>query len=385
MYHGFGYIPGVMAKVAPVNVREIAARAGVSHITVSRALRDAPNVAPATKARVRKVAKELGYTPNPLVGAFTAHIRRRRGEAVGCTLAWLSGQPLNRRPLWLQPYLTGAERRATELGFTLDESICTQDIKAERLAQLIQARGIRGVIIPNLHYFATEVPEIPGVTMVSLGSSFAARPMHTVSPDTFTNVGTLFSHLLSLGYQRIGFCEHRFGAALTQGAAWGAYLFHQQRLTTKNRLPPLAGLGVGRDEPVAHKRFTEWIERYRPDCMVTGFMHARGWLEDMGLSVPGDIGVVHYQMADDTPGWSGIDPFPEAMGAAAVDLLTAHIQRNEYGTPALAKHMKFAGRWVEGQTTRRVRDLPTPEDLDPASHSHTVEWFMREIHSRKSR
>lgn len=368
-----------MAKVAPVNVRDIAARAGVSHITVSRALRDAPNVAPTTKARVQRVAREMGYTPNPLVGAFAAHIRRHRGASTSCTLAWLSGEPLSLQRPWLRPYQVGAARRARELGFVLDESICTENLKAERLAKLIQARGIRGVIIPSLHYFSTEVPEIPGVTTVSLGSSFAARPMHTVSPDTFTNVGTLFSHLLALGYQRIGFCEHRFGAALTQGTAWGAYLFHQQRLPTKNRLPPLVGLGVGRDEPVARKRFAEWIKRYRPDCMVTGFMHARGWLEDMGVSVPDDIGVAHYRMADDTPDWSGIDPFPEAMGAAAVDLLTAHIQRNEYGTPALAKHMKFAGRWVEGQTTRRIRDVSPPKDFDPASHSHTVEWFMREI------
>ena len=48
--------------------------AGLSHVAVSKALRDAPDISAATKARVRKIADELGYTPN--MAARNLYLRR---------------------------------------------------------------------------------------------------------------------------------------------------------------------------------------------------------------------------------------------------------------------------------------------------------------------
>ena len=45
-------------------LKTIGQLAGLSHVAVSKALRDAPDISDATKERVRKIADELGYTPN---------------------------------------------------------------------------------------------------------------------------------------------------------------------------------------------------------------------------------------------------------------------------------------------------------------------------------
>ena len=45
-------------------LKTIARLAGVSHVAVSKALRDAPDISAATKERVKKIAEEIGYTPN---------------------------------------------------------------------------------------------------------------------------------------------------------------------------------------------------------------------------------------------------------------------------------------------------------------------------------
>ena len=45
-------------------LKTIAQIAGLSHVAVSKALRDAPDISAATKERVKKIADELGYTPN---------------------------------------------------------------------------------------------------------------------------------------------------------------------------------------------------------------------------------------------------------------------------------------------------------------------------------
>ena len=56
-----------MDRTAPptaVTIRDLARTLGLSHTTVSRALADHPAIKAQTKARVRELARELGYVPN---------------------------------------------------------------------------------------------------------------------------------------------------------------------------------------------------------------------------------------------------------------------------------------------------------------------------------
>lgn len=53
-----------------VTLRDVAKLSGVSEISVSRVMRDAPNISPDLKAKVRRAATQLGYTPNRLAGAL---------------------------------------------------------------------------------------------------------------------------------------------------------------------------------------------------------------------------------------------------------------------------------------------------------------------------
>src|SRR5512143_413648 len=49
-----------------VSIKDIAARAGVSHSTVSRALSNNPLIAEATRRRLQGLAQEMGYSPNAI-------------------------------------------------------------------------------------------------------------------------------------------------------------------------------------------------------------------------------------------------------------------------------------------------------------------------------
>ena len=52
------------AAVRPLSMADVAARAGVSHQTVSRVVNGHPSVAAHTRERVEQAIAELGYRPN---------------------------------------------------------------------------------------------------------------------------------------------------------------------------------------------------------------------------------------------------------------------------------------------------------------------------------
>ncbi len=63
-----------MAKIG-----DVAKRAGVSVGSVSRVINDHPSVSPATRERVERAVRELGYVPNAIAGS----LRSRRSKMVG--------------------------------------------------------------------------------------------------------------------------------------------------------------------------------------------------------------------------------------------------------------------------------------------------------------
>ncbi len=62
-----------------VTVRDIAQQAGVHYATVSRALSGHPSIPDHTKERIRTIAKQLGYVPDPMLSALAAY-RTRLGR-----------------------------------------------------------------------------------------------------------------------------------------------------------------------------------------------------------------------------------------------------------------------------------------------------------------
>ncbi len=73
---------------ATVTLREVANRAGVSMITVSRALKTPRQVSEATRARVEEAVSTLGYVPNLLAGG----LRSARSHLVMALVPTIRGQ-----------------------------------------------------------------------------------------------------------------------------------------------------------------------------------------------------------------------------------------------------------------------------------------------------
>ena len=65
-----------------ISLKDLAQELDVSISTVSRALKDHPNISPEVKARVKKLADEWGYRPNPLAMGLLRQNTRTIGVIV---------------------------------------------------------------------------------------------------------------------------------------------------------------------------------------------------------------------------------------------------------------------------------------------------------------
>src|SRR5450759_811497 len=92
--------------IAMVRLKDIAALAGVSVMTVSKSLRDAPDVSDATRARIRLLADQMGYVPD----SSAQGLRTRTTKLFGLVVPTMTDPIFSR-------VLLAIEEQAHELGY----------------------------------------------------------------------------------------------------------------------------------------------------------------------------------------------------------------------------------------------------------------------------
>jgi len=53
--------------------------------------------------------------------------------------------------------------------------------------------------------------------------------------------------------------------------------------------------------------FRTWIKDQRPDVVIACIFEVGGWLKQLGLKTPEDIGLAHINLGPLEQGWSGLD------------------------------------------------------------------------------
>lgn len=179
-------------------MRDVAALAGVSTMTVSRVLRGEPKVAAEARERVFGAVRSLGYRRNE--NARGLRLGHKSG-LVGLVVTNLAN------PFYSQLAL-GLEEAATALGMNVVLGNTGEDPTREtELVDALAARQPSGlVIVPagheHVHLSRQSLPDIPVV--------FATRPpigveADCVLVDDFTGAREATSLLIHHGHQRIAF------------------------------------------------------------------------------------------------------------------------------------------------------------------------------------
>jgi DNA-binding LacI/PurR family transcriptional regulator len=176
-----------------VTAHDVASRAGVSQPTVSLVLSGNPKarVSAETRARVVRVAEELGYRPNALAQGLV----RRRSFALGIVIPDLENP-------FFAAVVSGAEKVAAREGYAV--FLCEAgETSAEAHLDALRARQIDGVILDAVGAAALNPARLGGMQAVLVDELLAPYP--AVVSDAEQAGELAARHLLSLGHTRMAF------------------------------------------------------------------------------------------------------------------------------------------------------------------------------------
>ncbi len=184
-----------------VRLKDIAAQAGVSMMTVSKALRDAPDVSDATRDRIRKLAEAMGYVPD----STAQGLRNRATKLFGLIL------PTVTNPVFAR-VICAIEERTYELGYELLYAHTLNLIQREETSiRHMLARRVEGLFIYPVHRLQPEAriyqelaaSKLP-IVLLGQTAPFCSQFLSVASDDEPASFEAT-RHLLELGHRRIAF------------------------------------------------------------------------------------------------------------------------------------------------------------------------------------
>src|SRR5207248_4746152 len=272
-----------------VRLKDIAARAGVSLMTVSKALRDAHDVSATTKTRIKLLAQQLGYVPD----SSAQGLRTRTTKLFGVAVSSLTNPIVSRVVLAI-------EERAYELGYDvlLAHSLNIPE-REEACVRRFLSRRVDGLFIAPVYRIATEAriyQELAArrVPTILLGHSapFCSQFI-SVASDDLLGSSAATQHLLKLGHKRIVFLSGPLAAP------WSLERFEGYRralreagLDVDEKLVFQAGRGIDDGRKAALQMINESCDATAVqtvnDLVGVGCAEA---LVKQGLKIPDDISV----------------------------------------------------------------------------------------------
>jgi LacI family repressor for deo operon, udp, cdd, tsx, nupC, and nupG len=176
-----------------VSIEDVAARAGVSTATVSRALRGLPNVSEITRERVRDAARALDYVVSPSASSLATGRTSTVGVVVPYVGRWFFGQ-----------VISGAEAALRQSGFDLLlYTVGAEESRRRFFEELPVRRRVDAVLVLSLPLTDAEVEAIAGLRLPTAMVGASVPGFSSVRIDDVGGASKAVNHLINLGHQRI--------------------------------------------------------------------------------------------------------------------------------------------------------------------------------------
>ncbi|HEV9036099.1 MAG TPA: LacI family DNA-binding transcriptional regulator [Puia sp.] len=315
--------------IRPATIKDIAQRLNISISTVSRSLRNAPDVSPDTKQAVIALSEELNYQPSKLA----LSLRQKQTHTIGVIVPNLD--------YVLSTMVRGIDEVALEAGYTVmvcqsNESYGREILNTRRLLDSL----VDGLIISVSsetklfdHFIKVQDRGLPIVIFDRVTPDLIAP---SVRIDNSEGGFLATEHLLEQGYRRIAILAGPANLGISNSRMEG-YLKALKRYKIKRDGSLIVYCDFNQDYAYYATRELLAMKK-RPDAIFTisdrmaiGAMLA---IKEKGLRMPQDIGLVGFNNEPVTglvtPAISSVDMPSFELGKAAAKLFIETMHNNEH-------------------------------------------------------
>lgn len=328
----------------------IAQKAGVSKMTVSRILRNFPNHNPETREKVLKIAAELNYRKNPLITALMTTLRHKRPANFRTAIALIQCDPLRKHTQQNRLNLRNGIQIGADLqGFEVETfRINEAGMTPERLVQMITSRGIGCMIFEPFPRGNIQLDiNLEPFSAISVSASLKTPRLNRVEIDHISGFGLAVEKLKERGYNRFGFLADPLSLTSNEDRRRAAFLLGQDGLLAKDKVPQLSfSPEDSQRKPILEK----WLKKYQPEVIISSLDSTITDLNELGYSIPDDLGYIHLGLSDNTGPISGVNPNWLEVGISAANQVIETLVTNNTGAPLFPRHTYIQPIWVEGET-----------------------------------
>ncbi len=275
-------------KKRPVSIKDVARAAGVSHPTVSRALRGSPLVLPGTAQQIQRTAEAMGYKPSAVARSLVT----QKSWTIGVVVASIAD------PFYGE-VASGIEEVASANGYSVILANSPIDPAREvAVVRSLQEHRVDGILVTasrvgELYISISSEMRIP---IVLINNQHDGEFVYSVSID---NVGGAFAatmHLIELGHKHIAYLGDSLGfqtdkerfAGYRKALARHGISFNKELAASSNGLPEESAEAV-----------RELLSLKKPPTAIFCYndMSALGAIEaarSKGLRVPEDLSIVGF-------------------------------------------------------------------------------------------
>ena len=271
-----------------VSIKDVAREAGVSHATVSRALRGSPLISPDTTERVQAMARKMGYSVNAVARSLVTG----RTHTIGVVVTSIADP-------FVGGVVAGIEAIAHQRGYSTILATCHADPEIEkRMVASLRERAVDGILVTSSRVGEEYLPMLTlmKVPIVLLNNQRPGDYAYSVTIDNVGSARRAVEHLLELGHRRIAYIGHSNGYASDRDRRQGYELaLHSAGIEPDPRyiLPadstPESGAQAASVLNALEPRPTA-IFCYN-DLTALGVL---AWARQQGLAIPHDWSVVGF-------------------------------------------------------------------------------------------
>jgi LacI family transcriptional regulator len=315
-------------------ITDVAKLAGVSPVTVSRVINDAPLVNPKTRARVGQAIRELGYVPN----VAAASLRSKRTRSLALIL------PDVTNTFWTT-VARGVEDIAQSRGYSVFLCNTDEDLaKQARYLEFVASQRVDGVVIAPCGRDAGNLARLQDrdIPTVVVDRCIDGWDTDTVQGDSLSGAHALAKHLIGLGHRRIAIISGPHNTSTAEDRVTGYCIaLAEAGIASDPRLIKRGEFRTSSGEELAYLLLDE---NPRPtaifaanNAIAMGVIDAAA---KRGLRIPQDLALVCF---DDLPSISHLFPFLTVvvqpvyeMGVNAAQLL---LNRLDAAAPLDPRHI----------------------------------------------